>query len=272
MIVPKSFGDCLLIEYAPLHCKCSPYAHCCVLLCETPYAFCCGVDTLCICGEPPVDILTRMCQSQQRFLQCLPRWIDTKTGVAVSLVAVRGTVSCAQCKSSSYMFVATVVSITPAVSTGAKIEGLFKSEHYWYRAVRFRRKCPLATESRFSSCRKSSVSKWRHCTFLYSMPWSPSLLGTCRLYAGLKNDVHLLSKHLDEGVAKLHSLAFGTGLNDPNHIHADCTGVEVVGPFQGWAPPLSSGKVLLQTRWSGHGLPWGGLPWGRGSSDDRDLE
>ena len=58
------------------------------------------------------------------------------------------------------------------------------------------------------------------------------LLSSLRAFSGLKNEVHLLSKHLDEEVAKLHFLAFGTKLNVPTQVQADFLGVELEGPFQ----------------------------------------
>ena len=51
-----------------MFCSCRPYAHWWVLgvLYGRSYAFCCSVNTLCICGEPPVYISTRTCKCWHR--------------------------------------------------------------------------------------------------------------------------------------------------------------------------------------------------------------
>ena len=102
---------------APLHCKCE--------LCETSYAFCCGVDRRTVCSPSRRGLMRRPVSTRHQ-LQCREQiHLPSAPRVPIYLVA-------------------TLVSLVDAVLIGANVEGLSRTEHQRCRVLRFSRECPHA--------------------------------------------------------------------------------------------------------------------------------
>ncbi|WP_312947329.1 adenosylhomocysteinase [Agrobacterium sp.] len=74
-----------------------------------------------------------------------------------------------------------------------------------------------------------------HPSFVMSASFTNQVLGQIELYTKpgeYKNDVHVLPKHLDEKVARLHLEKLGVKLTELSDVQADYIGVSKVGPFK----------------------------------------
>jgi adenosylhomocysteinase len=73
-----------------------------------------------------------------------------------------------------------------------------------------------------------------HPSFVMSCSFANQVLAQLELYGDtrLRTDVHLLPKHLDEQIARLHLDALGVKLTKLSRQQAEYLGISVDGPFK----------------------------------------